>query len=310
MANSNQKVFVVFNPTAGKESLADEFRAAVASHFTAPQWTSEIYETTGKEDEDVAAICRAACAHGATLVISAGGDGTLVGVGNGLVNSPVPLGILPMGTGNDLARILAIPLKLDEALDLLVSDHIVIAVDALKVGERHFFSNVSVGMSPDVMNDTSSAEKKHLGRFAYIISLIKRSSLFQLQRYTLTLDGQPRTIRAAEVMVSNTTMFVKPPSLFGPAETLGDGQLEVYLISAHTPGDYLKLVWDLLSRPGKSAAKLSHLAATHTIRIEAARSHLVQADGEVIGHTPVDVRLIPKAIHVIMPKPVPVAAAS
>ena len=148
MDNSNQKVFVVFNPKAGKEGQADEVRAAVASHFTAPQWTSEIYETTGKEDEDVAAICRAACAHGATLVVSAGGDGTLVGVGNGLVNSPVPLGILPLGTGNDLARILSIPLKLDEAMDLLVNDHDVMEVDALKVGERHFFSNVSVGISP------------------------------------------------------------------------------------------------------------------------------------------------------------------
>jgi len=310
MANSNQKVFVVFNPTAGKEGLADEVRAAVASHFTAPQWTSEIYETTGKDGEDVAAICRAACAKGATLVVSAGGDGTLVGVGNGLVNSPVPLGILPLGTGNDLARILLIPLKLGEAMDLLVSDHDVMEVDALKVGERHFFSNVSVGISPEVMNDTSSAEKKHLGRLAYIISMIKRSSIFQLQRYTLTLDGRPRSIRAAEVMVSNTTLFVKPPALFGAPETLNDGQLEVYLVMAQTVGDYLRLVWDLFRRPGKSAAKLSHLAATHTIRIEADHSHLVQADGEVIGHTPVEVKLVLKAIHVIMPKPVPVAAAT
>ena len=111
-------------------------------------------------------------------------------------------------------------------------------------------------------------------------------------------------------MVSNTTLLVKPPSLFGPPETLDDGQLEVYLVMAQTLGDYVRLVWDLFRRPGKSAAKLSHLAATHTIRIEADRSHLVQADGEVIGHTPVDVRLIPKAIHVIMPKPVPVAAAT
>ena len=133
------------------------------SHFTPPQWTSEIYETTGKEDEDVAAICRAACERGASLVISAGGDGTLVGVGNGLVNSPVPLGILPLGTGNDLARALLIPLKLDEAMDLLVSDHDVMEVDALKVGERHFFSNVSVGISPEMMSDTKSADKKTFG---------------------------------------------------------------------------------------------------------------------------------------------------
>ena len=85
MEHSNQKVFVVFNPKAGKEDQADEVRAALAQHFTSPGWATEIYETTGKEDEDVAAICRAACEKGADLVIAAGGDGTLVGVANGLV---------------------------------------------------------------------------------------------------------------------------------------------------------------------------------------------------------------------------------
>jgi diacylglycerol kinase (ATP) len=307
MDNANQKVFVVFNPKAGKEGQADEVRAALAQHFTSPRWTSEVYETTGKED--VAAICRAACERGAALVVVAGGDGTLVGVANGLVHSPVPLGILPLGTGNDLARALLIPLKLDEAVDLLVSDHAVMEVDALKVGERYFFSNVSVGISPQMMSDTRSADKKIFGRLAYVLAMIKRSSIFHLQRYTLTLDGQPRSIRAAEVMISNTTLLVKPPFLFGPPETLDNDQLEVYVVTAQTLGDYVRLVWDLFRRPGKSAAKLSHLAATHSVRIEADRSHLVQADGEVIGHTPVEVQLVPKAIHVIMPKPAPASAA-
>src|SRR5664279_2139290 len=152
MANSNQKVFVVFNPKAGKEDQAADIRSALASTFTLPQWTTEIYETTGKED--VPALCRAACERGASLVIAAGGDGTVVGVANGLVHSQTPLGILPLGTGNDLARVLAIPLKLDEAVALLAGDHSVIEVDALQVGDRFFFSNVSVGMSPQVMNDT------------------------------------------------------------------------------------------------------------------------------------------------------------
>jgi diacylglycerol kinase family enzyme len=96
MDNSSQKVFVVFNPKAGKDGPAEEVRAALARHFIPPHCTSEIYETTGQEDEDVAAICRAACARGASLVIAAGGDGTLIGVANGLVHSLVPL-----GTGND-----------------------------------------------------------------------------------------------------------------------------------------------------------------------------------------------------------------
>jgi diacylglycerol kinase (ATP) len=303
MDNSSQRVFVVFNPGAGKEAQAAAVRAALAQHFMAPRWTPEIYETTGQEGEDVAAICRAACARGASLVISAGGDGTLIGVSNGLVHSPVPLGILPLGTGNDLARALLIPLNLDEALQLLATGHTVLVLDALQVGERYFFSNVSVGISPQMMNDTTSADKKGVGRLAYVLAMIKRSGIFQLQRYTLTLVGQPRSIRAAEVLISNMTLLEKPPFLFGPPDTLDDGQLEVYVVTAQTPGDYARLVWDLFRRPGQSAAKLTHLAATHSVRITADRSHLVQADGEVIGHTPVEVQLVPKAIRVIRPKP-------
>ena len=157
-------------------------------------------------------------------MIAAGGDGTLIGVANGLVHSPVPLGILPLGTGNGLARALLIPLKLDEAMELLVNDHTVMEIDALQVGERHFFSNVSVGISPEMMKDTNSADKKLFGRLAYVLAMIKRSGVFQLQRYTLTLDGLPRSIRAAEVLISNPTLLEKPPFLFGPPETLDDGQ--------------------------------------------------------------------------------------
>jgi diacylglycerol kinase family enzyme len=148
----------------------------------------------------------------------------VLGVANGLVHGSVPLGILPLGTANFLARTLLIPLKLEEAMDLIVGEHAIIDVDALGVGERCFFSNVSVGMSPNAVND----------------------------------------IRAAEVLISSTILLEKPPFLFGPPGTLSDGQFEVYVVTART---------------------------------------LVQADGEMIGHTPVEIHLLAKALHVIMPKP-------
>ncbi|MBI5957638.1 MAG: diacylglycerol kinase family lipid kinase [Chloroflexi bacterium] len=301
MDHSSQRVFVVYNPKAGNADQSDNIRLALADHFAQPQWTLEIYEITGKED--VSAICHAACERGASLVIAAGGDGTVVGVANGLVHSRVPLGILPLGTGNDLARVLGIPLKLDKALALLVDDHAVIEVDALKVGDCYFFSNVSVGISPHMVDNTNSAQKKRFGRLAYLWTILKRLGSFRLEHYTLTIDGQSQQSRASEVLISNTTLLESLPHLFGPSETLNDGQLEVYLVMAHTVGGYLQLAWDLLRQPGQSAANLHHWTARHSIRIDADRhSRLVQADGEVIGHTPVEIQLVPKALHVIMPK--------
>jgi diacylglycerol kinase (ATP) len=302
MSDSSQKVFVVLNPQAGKEGQADEIRSALASHFTSPRWKSEIYETTGKED--LPAICRTACKQGASLVVAAGGDGTVVGVANALVDSQVPLGILPLGTGNILARVLKVPLKLDEALNLLVGDHAVIEVDALKVGDRYFFSNVSVGISPTMVSETKPAQKKRLGRLAYLWTIFKRSSIVQLRPYTLTVDGQTRQIRASEVLISNITLLEAPPHLFGPPETINDGQLDVYMITAQTLGDYLHLAWDLLRHPGQSTRESNHWGVQRSIRIDTNRHpQLVQGDGEVIGHTPVEVQIVPKAIRVIMPTP-------
>jgi diacylglycerol kinase family enzyme len=262
----------------------------------------EIYETTGKED--VTAICRAACDQGTSLVVSAGGDGTLVGVANALVDRQIPLGILPLGTGNLLARVLNVPLKLDEAVQLLAGDHTVVEMDVLKVGDRYFFSNVGVGISPEIMDETTSAQKKRFGILAYFLTIVKQSSLFRRRWYTLTIDGQPRRIRASEILISNPTLLEKATMLYGPPETLSDGQLEVYLATAQTLGDYVRLVWDLFRSPGHPAAKLYHWESRRSVRIDADRSpQLVQADGEVIGHTPVEVQMVPKAMHVITTKP-------
>jgi YegS/Rv2252/BmrU family lipid kinase len=301
MVKHSQKVLVIYNPKAGREDQADEVRYVIARHLDPLKWTTEIREMTGKED--VTAICRAACERGVSLVIAAGGDGTLVGVANGMVNTPVPLGILPLGTGNFLARSLLIPRRLEESIKLLVGTHSVLAVDALKVGERYYFSNVSVGITPKVMNETKPVNKRIFGRLAYVFAMIRQSSIFQLHRYKLTIDGRTQLIRAAEIMISSTTLLRKPPFLFGPPETLADGQIEVYVVTARTLGDYIRLVWDLLFRQGRSATKLSHWTAMQSVRIDALRSSpLVQADGEVIGHAPVAVLVVPKVLHVIMPK--------
>ena len=304
MTGARQKAFVIFNPKAGKDNQADDVRAALTRHFSPPLWTLEIHETTATDD--VAAICRAACEQGASLVIAAGGDGTVVGVANGLVHRPIPLGIVPLGTGNFLARALLIPLKLDEAVELIAGGNAIAGVDALEVGGRCFFINVSVGMSPEAVNKTSAADKKVFGRLAYVIAMVKRARLFRLQRYVVRLDGRTRAIRAAEVVISSTTMLEKPPYLFGPPETLGDGQLEVYVVTARTLNDYMRLTWDLFFRSGRPSAKLSHLTVRKGARIDCARRpSLVQADGELIGRTPVEIHLLQRALNVIVPRLVP-----
>lgn len=304
MNQSGQKVYVVFNPVAGNAAQADTVRAALKKHFAPPEWDCEVYETTGKEDEDIPALCRAAVKKGAKMVVSAGGDGTVVGVANGLIHSNVPMGILPLGTGNDLARILQVPLELEAALDVLSGENEVVELDTLNANGCYYLSNVSVGITPEMMGGTKSEQKKRFGRLAYIWTMFKQSKIFDMRHYRLIVDDQPQQVNAVEIMISNSTLFEAPPQLFGSLDTLKDGTIEVYWLKAKSWRDYLQLAWGLIRRPGQSDSKMTHLEAKNNIRIESVRhSQLVQADGEVIGQTPVDVRLEQKALRVIKPKP-------
>jgi YegS/Rv2252/BmrU family lipid kinase len=303
MSETPQHLFVVLNPKSGNAGETEAIREAIAKLFPQPAWTAEIYEITG--DDDVAQVCREACANGATHVIAAGGDGTVVSVANGLVGSAAPMGVVPLGTGNDLARILGIPLNMEGALAALAADPLTIEADMLRVGDQYFLSNVSVGISPHIMDETESAQKQRFGLLAYVWTTIKRRDLFRHRRYRLTIDEERFGVSASEVLVSNTTMLRSLAQVFGPPEELNDGRLEVYLLTARTIGDYLRMAWDVII-PSRKPEKLEHWAVQRTIRIEARGARqLVQADGEVIGHTPVEVELVPHAIRLLMPRPAP-----
>jgi len=111
-------------------------------------------------------------------------------------------------------------------------------------------------------------------------------------------------------LISNSTLLDKPPHFFGPAETLNDGQLEAYLVTADTLVNYLQLVWNLFRRPGQRAVVVHHGVARQSIHIDADQyPRLAQADGEVIGRTPLVVEMVPRAIQVIAPRPAPAVAA-
>ncbi len=292
-------LFLVLNPASG-HSRRDEIMARLESTFTAPQWLLEVYEITGSDD--VAAVTRAALQRGATLVVAAGGDGTVLNVANGLINSQVPLGILPLGTGNGLARGLNIPLDLDGALNLLTGEHSVMPIDTLKVNQTYYVLDVSAGISPQLMRDTKTELKKRFGRLAYLWTALRRTNLFRVRRYRLTIDGAFYSLLATEVLISNGTMLEAPTTTIGPPETFTDKQLEVYVITARNLLDYLQLGWAVLRRAPRDAPVVKHFPVKHFIRLDARRrSQLVQADGEVIGRTPVTVELMPDAIRMIVP---------
>ena len=293
------RVFVVLNPMAGS-CTADDVRQALDRHL-GERVLSDIYETTG--DEDVAAIVRAQLAHAPAIVVAAGGDGTISDVAEALIDTGVPLGIIPVGTANVFAHELGIPLDLDGACTLLNGPETTTSVDAMKVGEQYFVLQIGIGIDSLMIRDTDRQAKRRFGRAAYLWTAFTRLIGYQPVRFTIVADGKRTRPRASQVLVANGGVLGVPPFRWGPNIRPDDGKVDLCIVSARTAIDYLGLIWHTIWGQQRRDRNVRYLTAARSIAISADQSLPIQADGEIIGETPLQIEIVPDALKVIVPAP-------
>ena len=243
---SHERVFVVLNPVAGTKK-ADALRATIVNHLSMAGWHYTLHET--RESQDVSAVVREA-REDATIVVAAGGDGTVSATASGLVGSDVPLGIVPSGTGNALARDMGIPLNPKQALHLITGPHRKVPVDALRVDERHYFLNLSIGVTAAAMADTKRNEKQRLGLVAYLITGIQKLVGLQPAGFELTIDDAFRYVHAADILVTNSGIIGISALEIAPDGAIDDGEVSVCIIRGKTLFDYISALANaLIGRP-------------------------------------------------------------
>lgn len=294
------KTYVVLNPVAGV-SEPGVVRARIEAALQEHDLPFEIYETTGKKDEDLRVLVRDAVKRGFQLFISAGGDGTLSSVIDGLVGSDLPLLIIPTGTWNALARALDIPLQVNPALDLLFQPHRVQVIDAMDVNGRYFVLSVSAGVGALTMKDVERKDKRRLGKLADLRKAVAELLEFRSYPFEVRIDDTTTRFRAAELMVANTSILGLKALRLDPNIRMDDGKLNVCRIYANTVGEYLKLGWSMLRGDQDRNWNVLCMEASSEVEIRSGERLPVQGDGELIGQVPVTVRLRPKAIRVVTP---------
>jgi len=295
-----RRVFAVINPRGG-QSDPPAVRQALGRNLPAPTWECVIHESA--EDGDMTPAVREAVRAGFSLVVAAGGDGTVSAVANGLVGTGVPLAILPVGTGNSLARELGVPLNLDRACALIAGEHQVRVVDVMAIGDRYCCLNVSAGLTAVAMRDTTGQSKHRYGLLAYVVTIVRSLAGLQPCRYELEVDSKRVTARASDVLIVNGTTPVAALVRTGPSLQLDDGILGVYIIRARSLLDYGALAWSMLWGIESRDRRVRIFEARESIALDARPPAVVQADGDAIGHTPVSIKLVTKALHVIVPPP-------
>lgn len=294
------KTYVVLNPVAGV-SEPGNVREKIESALQTREIPVEIYETTGQKDENIRQLVRDAVRRGFKLFISAGGDGTLSSVLDGLVGTEIPLVIIPTGTWNALARALDIPLQIDQAIDLLFQEHKIQTIDAMDVGGNYFVLSVSAGIGALAMKDVEREDKRRLGKFADLRKAVAELLEFRAYHFEVKIDGKITKFRAAELMVANTSILGIKALQLDPSIRMDDGKLNVCRIYANNITDYLKLGISMFRGDQKRNWNVLCVEALQEVEIRCREKLPAQGDGELIGQLPITVKIRPKAIQVVTP---------
>ncbi len=234
------------------------------------------------------------------LVIIAGGDGTLNAAAGSLHQYRLPLGILPMGTANDLARTLRIPENLERATRIIL-DGYHREVDLGLVNDHYFFNVAHIGLGTEITHELSASAKKHWGVFSYLktfFTALRHSRNFWI---TLTVDGEPQHMRTIHVAVGNGCYY-GGGNLVDEQARIDDGRLVLYSLKPLRIRQLL-LIAPLLRLGKQRRAKEVYTAHGTDIRIRTTRPREVHADGEHLTWTPANFRVLPAAIHVLAPRP-------
>ena len=232
------------------------------------------------------------------LVIVGGGDGSLNGTAKGLLETGLPLGVVPLGTANDFARTMGIPLDLQSAIDVIARGRTV-EVDLGKANDHPFFNVASIGFSADLAASLTQEAKRRWGKLGYTIiaaRLLARSTLFTAH---LEHDGTFETLRTFQVSVGNGKFYGGGMTVQADA-TATDGQLDFYSLEVDHWWRLLGLVPAL--RKGTHGNWNDVRAfSTKNLTITTSTPRPVNLDGELKTYTPVEFNIIERAVRVFVP---------
>jgi diacylglycerol kinase (ATP) len=253
-----------------------------------------------RDTESLTATLNDAYERGFRYFVVVGGDGSVALVANQLRGKDCTLGIVPVGTSNMLAQLLNIPLGARHSLELLLVSNRVRRIDALEVEGRLYFLNASAGLSSFSISDLRTEEKSYLKRLAYILAVIRSMRKAKTRRFAITIAGEDTVVEAAELFVDNAGALWMPQFRTSSAR-LDDGKAAVCYVRRGTPPELGNAILDVVLLR-KRRQSIRFVASVDSVAVDCAERIPVQADGDVIGYTPVNIRVVPAAVAFLVPE--------
>lgn len=292
---------VVLNPAAGQTDTERVLRL-LAGAFAMRRAGFDVVETQGYGDAE--RFAREAVEAGYRSVVAVGGDGTVGEIITALAGTRVPLGIIPKGTGNQVAYNLGIPRQVEAAVDVVINGALMpVDLGQIDTG-RYFAVGVGAGWDAAMVAAATRELKDRWGFGAYIYAFLQVGVTPPSALYRITVDGETAEVRAAMVIVANMGNIVSNPPAFGfglgPGVSHRDGKLDVCVFAPRRLPDVAAMLWRLARRRFAGDDRMLFFQASE-VRIEADPPVVYETDGEVIGETPLVARAVPEGVLVFVP---------
>lgn len=244
-------------------------------------------------------LAREAAEKGYTRVAAVGGDGTVFEVVNGLIGADTALAVLPAGTGNDYARFVGMPSDLFEAAKVVLTGvERPVDIGALSTG-HHFVNVAGVGFDAEVAQAVNRIPKRLGGTLPYLLGLATTLWGYQAQEMEIAIDDRAITQKTFLAAIGVGASY-GGGMMITPSAVLDDGFFEVCVAADMSPLEVIKLVPTIYN-----GTHIHHEKVTTTrgrsISIRSKGTVAAQADGELVGHLPLQITIKPRALRLICP---------
>jgi diacylglycerol kinase (ATP) len=250
--------------------------------------------------DNVSQLRRVIRRHGQqiNLIIIGGGDGTLNAAVEPVLSAGLPLGVLPLGTANDLARTLQIPTRADDAAQVILDGRIK-NIDLGWVNHKHFFNVAHIGLAAKISRTLTGSVKKRWGTLAYPLSIwnaYRNTRPFSVQ---VTCDGRTHRLRSIQMAIGNGRYYGGGLTLRQDA-AIDDQYLNLYSI-VPKPAWRLLLAAPAIVKGTLRNDDLIHLMDGREIRVITNYRMPIATDGEITAYTPALFRVKKALLPVFVP---------
>lgn len=291
------RALIIANPLVGIDKEKRKIVEGIASHIRKKGGSADITYILkpglGKKHSSRAVL------EGYDTVFAAGGDGTVNDVASGLIGQKVPLGIIPLGTGNGLARGLDIPFDMDNLIRIFDA-HKTIAIDTGKVASHIFVSTAGIGFDANIALDFNRKKGSKRRVLDYFFLAVKNYFTKPAEKVILQINGREFTRKIFALTISNTPQY-GAGAVIAPQADPSSGKLIAVIIPKFSvfkaPGA-IKRLFD------GSVQKMKELEyyEFQSLKIQREKPGIFHVDGEVFsGDSTLQITVHPSSLRVIVP---------